>query len=84
MQTLNQKLMDGEIVSEEELAKITYDAYNSMFDIEKAYSSSKEDLSKYDIKKIKREYEEFKKNVADYYFEYSVNRKVLGAEAIIF
>ena len=79
MQNLNLKLKDGEIVSEEKLAEITYDAYNQMFDIEKAYSSSEEDLSKEDKQKI-ADYEEFKNNVKEYYYKFSVNREVLDAE----
>ena len=79
MQNLNLKLKEGEIVNKEKLAEITYEAYNSMFDIEKAYSSPKEDLSKEDKQKIK-DYEEFKNNVEEYYYKYSVNREVLDAE----
>ena len=79
MQNLNLKLKEGEIVSKEKLAEIIYEAYNSMFDIEKIFSSSKEDLSKEDKQKIK-EYEDFKNNVEEYYYKYSVNRKVLDAE----
>lgn len=79
MENLNMKLKDGEIVSREELAKTTYEAYNSMFDIEKAYSSSRDDLSEEEEEKIK-EYEQFRKNVEDYYFKYSVNRDILEAE----
>ena len=79
MENLNLKLMDGEVVSREELAKTTYDAYNSMFDIEKTYSGTMENLSEEEAEKI-RDYEDFKKNVEDYYFKYSVNRDVLEAE----
>ena len=64
METLNLKLKKGEIVSREELAQITYDSYKSMFDIDEN----------------PEEFEEFKKNVIDYYEKYSVNREVLEAE----
>ena len=40
-------------------AKTTYEVYNSMFDIEKAYSSSRDDLSEEEEEKIK-EYEQFR------------------------
>ena len=79
METLNRKLMDGKVVSREELANITYEAYNSMFDIEKVYSGTRENLTEEEEEKIK-DYDEFKKNVENYYFEYSVNRDILEAE----
>lgn len=79
MENLNMKLMDGEVVSREELAKFTFEVYNSMFDIEKVYFGSREDLSE-EEEKIIKDYDEFKKNVEDYYFDYSVNREVLEAE----
>ena len=79
MENLNRKLKDGKVVSNEELEKIIYDNYNSMFDIERICSIPKEDLSKENLQKI-NDYEEFKANVEEYYDKYSVNREVLDAE----
>lgn len=64
METLNLKLKKGHKITQEELSQITHDTYKSMFDIE----DNLED------------YEEFKKNVAEYYEKYSLNRQVLEAE----
>lgn len=64
METVNLKLKEGEKVSKEELSWITHKTYKSMFDIE-------DNLE---------EFEEFKKNVFEYYEKYSLNREVLDAE----
>ena len=57
-------LIKGQTVSKEDLAEITHDCYNSMFDIEDN----------------KEEFEEFKNNVENYYFKYSQKRETLEAE----
>ncbi len=64
METANKKLMEGEVISKEELEEITCETYKSMFDIDEN----------------KEEYETFKNNVLNYYFKYSIEREVLDAE----
>lgn len=64
METANKKLMEGEVLSKEELEEITCETYKSMFDIDEN----------------KEEYETFKNNVLNYYFKYSIEREVLDAE----
>lgn len=79
MEKVNLRLIEGSPVSEEELETITFDLYNSMFDIKKLYSSPMEDLKDEDKKKI-NDFEEFKSNVIDYYKNYSLERETLEAE----
>lgn len=64
MEELNKRLIKGETVSKEELEDITTEFYESMFD----------------IKENQKDFDEFKQNVENYYFKYSVNREVLHAE----
>ena len=64
MEKVNLMLIKGQTVSKEDLAEITQDCYNSMFDIEDN----------------KEEFEEFKNNVENYYFKYSQKRETLEAE----
>ena len=64
MEKVNLMLIKGQTVSKEDLAEITHDCYNSMFDIEDN----------------KEEFEEFKNNVENYYFKYSQKRETLEAE----
>ena len=64
MEELNKRLIKGETVSKEELENITTEFYESMFD----------------IGKNKKDFEEFKQNVENYYFKYSLNREVKYAE----
>lgn len=64
MEELNLMLLDGITVSKEELEEIIIKHYKPMFDIEEG-----------DV-----EFEEFKENVINYYYKYSVNREVLEAE----
>lgn len=64
MEKANLKLIEGEIISKDELINLTRETYSAMFNIN-------ENLE---------EFEEFKDNVINYYQKYSVNRDVLGAE----
>lgn len=64
MERVNLKLIDNQEVSADELAEITHEVYNSMFDIDEN----------------QEEFEEFKRNVLDYHEKYSLNRDVLEAE----
>lgn len=64
MEELNLKLLDGITVSKEELEEIIINHYKPMFDIEEG----------------DEEFKEFKNNVINYYYKYSVNREVLEAE----
>ena len=79
MEKVNLMLMEGNQISKEGLGDLTFDLYNSMFAIKKLYESSMEELSEEEKKKI-TDFEEFKKNVEDYYYKYSLEREVLGAE----
>lgn len=64
MEELNLKLLDGIIVNKDELEEIIIKHYKPMFDIEEG----------------DEEFKEFKNNVINYYYKYSVNREVLEAE----
>ncbi len=64
MEDLNLKLLDGKIVDNDELEEIIIKYYKPMFD----------------IKENDAAFEKFKKDVEDYYFNYSVNREVLESE----
>lgn len=64
MEEANLKLIDGQILSKEELCELIHENYKSMFNIDEN----------------PEEYEEFKKNVINYYERYSLNREVLEAE----
>ena len=64
MEQVNLKLIDNEKIAPEELNEIIRSEYSSMFDID-------ENLAEYD---------EFKKNVINYYEKYSLKRDVLEAE----
>ena len=64
MEDLNLKLLEGKRVDNDELEEIIIKYYKPMFD----------------IKKDDEEFEKFKKDVEDYYFNYSVNREVLESE----
>ena len=64
MEELNLKLLDGITVNNDELEEIIIKHYKPMFD----------------INENDEEFEEFKNNVIDYYYKYSVNREVLEAE----
>ena len=79
MEKVNLMLMEGNQISKEGLGDLTFDLYNSMFAIKKLYESSMEELSEEEKKKI-TDFEEFKKNVEDYYYKHSLEREVLGAE----
>lgn len=64
MEELNLKLIDGEVVGKEGLAEIIDEHYKPMRGMEKD----------------PREYGEFKDNVENYYYNYSVNRETLESE----
>lgn len=64
MEELNLKLIDGEVVDDEELKEIMDNHYKPMFDIEKE----------------PEEYEKFKGHVENYYKKYSLNRETLESE----
>ena len=79
MEKVNLRIIEGNPVSHEELESIILDVYNSMFNIEELLSSPEEVLSEKEQQSIK-DFKEFKKNVEDYYYEYSLKRDVLEAE----
>ena len=79
MEDVNLKLIEGQILNNQELFDITYDNYNSMFNIEDIYSVPKENLSNRQLEKLE-EFEKFKNNVEKYYIKYSLKRKTLEAE----
>ena len=64
MEDLNLKLLKGKVVEKNELEEIVIDYYKPMFD----------------IKEDDEAFEEFKNNVEDYYYKYSINREVLESE----
>lgn len=64
MEDLNLKLLKGKVVEKNELEEIVIDYYKPMFD----------------IKENDEAFEEFRNNVEDYYYKYSINREVLESE----
>lgn len=64
MEKANLKLIEGKVLSNEELTKLIFDNYKL----------------KFDVNENPVEYEKFKNNVINYYEEYSLNREVLEAE----
>ena len=64
MEDLNLKLLEDKIVEGDELEEIIVKYYKPMFD----------------LKEDDEAFEEFKNNVKEYYYEYSVNREVLESE----
>ena len=64
MEKINLKLIENEEVAIDDLIELTHENYCSMFDIDENPA----------------EYEEFKKNVINYYEKYSLNRQALEAE----
>ena len=64
MEEANNNLIDGHVLSEDELNELIHDYYKSMFDIDEN----------------PEEFEEFKENVVNYYETYSLNKDVIGAE----
>lgn len=64
MEDLNLKLLEGKVVENDELEDIIIKYYKPMFD----------------IKESDEAFDKFKKDVKDYYFNYSLNREVLESE----
>lgn len=75
MEKVNLDLLNGKIYSKEELEDITYEAYNSMFNIGGDFEKYKKEHSE-DYEK----YLELIEKVPDYYERYTLNRKILEAE----
>ena len=75
MEKVNLDLLNGKIYSKKELEDITYETYNSMFNIGGDFEKYKKEHSE-DYEK----YLELIEKVPDYYERYTLNRKILEAE----